>query len=199
LRPLVKFDENASTAQLVREHLLMVSPSGLVSMAGGKWTSYRRMAEEAVDRAIASAGLQASSPCKTLNLRLFGAENFVPEIFLVLTKDYGIAADIAHHLQHAFGDQAPCVARLAESGLGTRLHPDHPYIEAEVVYAARHELAEHASDVLTRRIPLAILDNAAAQATVARVVDLMAGEQGWDGNRCQQETEMALERLRISI
>ncbi|MFT3963272.1 FAD-dependent oxidoreductase [Propionivibrio sp.] len=199
LRPLVQFDETASTAQLVREHLLMVSPSGLVSMAGGKWTSYRRMAKEAVDRAVASAGLQPAGPCRTLDLRLLGAEHFAPEIFLVLTKDYGIEADVAHHLQHAFGDQAMRVARLAESGLGARLHPGHPYIEAEVVHAARHELAERASDVLTRRIPLAILDNAAARAAVPRVVELMAGELGWDGERRRQETELAMERLRISL
>jgi glycerol-3-phosphate dehydrogenase len=199
LRPLVKFDENASTAQLVREHLLMVSPSGLVSMAGGKWTSYRKMAEEAVDKAIASAGLTASSPCRTLTLPLFGAEHYAPEILQVLTKDYGIETDIAHHLRHAFGDQAMSVARLAENGLGARLHPNHPYIEAEVVYAVRHELAERASDVLTRRTNLAILDNAAAQAALPRVVELMANELGWDDERRRLETEVALERLRSSI
>jgi glycerol-3-phosphate dehydrogenase len=198
LRPLVKFDASANTAQQVREHLLMVSPSGLVTMAGGKWTTYRKMAEETVDRAIASAGLPAS-PCKTLDLRLFGAEHYSTDISLVLTKDYGIEADIARHLQHAFGDQAMKVARLAEEGLGARLHANHPYIEAEVVYAARHELAERASDVLTRRIPLAILDNAAARAALPRVVELMAGEHAWDGERCRQETELAVERLRASI
>ena len=199
LRPLVKFDESASTAQQVREHLLMVSPSGLVTMAGGKWTSYRRMAEEAVDRAIASAGLQTSGPCRTLDLKLFGAEHYAPEILQVLIQDYGVAADVAEHLQHAFGDQAMSVARLAENGgFSARLHPDHPYIEAEVVYATRHEFAEHATDAITRRIPLAILDNAAAQAALPRVVELMAGERGWDGERCRQETDRAMERLRIS-
>jgi glycerol-3-phosphate dehydrogenase len=199
LRPLVKFDETANTAQQVREHLLMVSPSGLVTMAGGKWTSYRRMAEEAVDRAIASAGLQASGPCRTLDLKLFGAEHYAPEILQVLTKDYGLEADVAEHLRHAFGDQAMSVARLAENeGFSARLHPDHPYIEAEVIHAARHELAERASDVITRRIPLAILDNAAAQAALPRVVELMAGERGWDEERRRQESALAVERLRIS-
>jgi glycerol-3-phosphate dehydrogenase len=199
LRPLVKFDETANTAQQVREHLLMVSPSGLVTMAGGKWTSYRRMAEEAVDRAIASAGLPAPGPCRTLDLKLFGAEHYAPEILQVLTKDYGLEADIAEHLRHAFGDQAMSVARLAgNEGLSARLHPDHPYIEAEVVHAARHEFAERASDVITRRIPLAILDNAAAQAALPRVIELMAGERGWDEERRRQESALAIERLRIS-
>ncbi|MDR2786745.1 MAG: FAD-dependent oxidoreductase [Candidatus Accumulibacter sp.] len=198
LRPLVKFDASANTAQQVREHLLMHSPSGLITMAGGKWTSYRKMAEEAVDQAIASAGLRASGPCRTLDLKLIGAEHFSPDIFRVLTRDYGIDEEVARHLQNAFGDQAPSVARLAESGFSARLHPDHPYIEAEVIYAARHEFAQRASDALTRRTSLAIVDNAAARAALPRVVELMAGELGWDGERRQQETALAVERLRDS-
>lgn len=199
LRPLVQFDPSANTAQLVREHLLTTSPSGLLSMAGGKWTSYRKMAEEAVDAAIATFSLTPASPCRTKSLALYGAEHYAPEIADVLIKDYGIAADTADHLQHAFGDKAMCVARLAGEGLANRLHPDHPYIEAEVVYAARREFAEHASDVLTRRIPLAILDISAARAALPRVVDLMAREQGWDEQRRESETANAMERLAVSI
>jgi glycerol-3-phosphate dehydrogenase len=195
LRPLVRFDESANTAQQVREHLLVRSPSGLITMAGGKWTSYRRMAEEAVDQAVTSAGLCAAGPCRTLDLKLVGAEHFSPDIFLVLTRDYGLDEDVARHLQNAFGDQAPRVARLAESGFAARLHPDHPYIEAEVVYAARHEFAQRASDALTRRTSLAIVDNAAARAALPRIVELMAGELGWDDERRRQETERAVERL----
>jgi glycerol-3-phosphate dehydrogenase len=199
LRPLVKFDAAASTAQLVREHLLMVSPSGLVTMAGGKWTSYRRMAEEAVDRTVSSAGLNPSGPCRTLDLRLHGAGNYSSEISRVLIHDYGIKADVAEHLQHAFGDRAMNVARLAGEGLGARLHPDHPYIEAEVVYAVRHELAECAADVLMRRIPLFILDEAAARAALPRVVELMAGEHAWDDARCRRETELFMEYFRSDV
>lgn len=199
LRPLVQFDPSSSTAQLVREHLLMVSPSGLLSMAGGKWTSYRKMAEEAVDKAVPLFGLQSASACRTRNLKLFGAQHYAPEIVDVLIKDYGLAADTAHHLCHAFGDKAMCVARMAKDGLEKRLHPAHPFIEAEVIYATRNEFAECASDVLIRRIPLAILDNAAAQAAVPRVVALMASERGWDQARCEKETEASMQRLRESI
>lgn len=199
LRPLVQFDPGANTAQLVREHLLTVSPSGLLSMAGGKWTSYRKMAEEAVDEAIATFSLKPASGCRTRTLPLYGAEHYAPEIAKVLTADYGLAADTAEHLQHAFGDKAMSIARLAAEGLGARLHPDHPYIEAEVVYAARHEFAEHASDVLTRRIPLALLEISAARAALSRVVELMARELGWDRQRSEKETAGAMERLAVSI
>jgi glycerol-3-phosphate dehydrogenase len=199
LRPLVRFDESSSTAQLVREHLLMVSPSGLVTLAGGKWTSYRKMAEEAVDRVIESAGLPAS-PCRTLDLKLAGAEHFSPKVVSALTRDYGLEADIAEHLAHSFGDQAMSVAQLAKSdGLGRRLHPGHPYIEAEIIHAARHEQAERAFDALARRTSLALLDNAAAQAALPRVVELMASEHGWDEKRQRKETELSLQYLCVSV
>ena len=199
LRPLVQFDTTANTAQQVREHLLMVSSSGLLSMAGGKWTSYRKMAEEAVDQAITTCKLKPARNCQTRNLRLYGAEHYAPGIAKVLIDDYGLAADIAHHLQHAFGDKAMCVAQLAKEGFGDRLHPDHPFIDAEVVYSARHEFAEHASDVLTRRTPLALLDNTAAQTAVPRVVALMGEVHGWNQERREAEAEASIQRLQTSI
>ena len=199
LRPLVQFDANANTAQQVREHLLMVSPSGLLSMAGGKWTSYRKMAEEAVDQAIVTCKLKPARACQTRHLKLHGAEHYSPNIAKTLSEKHRLAADIAHHLMHAFGDQAVSVARLADEGFGARLHPEHPYIEAEVVYAARCEFAEHASDVLTRRTPLALLDNAAAQAAVPRVVALMGEVHGWSQERRDAETKSSIERLQTSL
>lgn len=199
LRPLVQFDASANTAQQVREHLMTVSDSGLLSMAGGKWTTYRAMAEEAVDQAIATAALQPQHPCQTRQLPLVGAENFAQEILQVLTKDYGLAPDTARHLHYAFGDQAMRIARLAAAGLNLRLHPAHPFIEAEVVYACRHEFAERASDVLARRIPLALLDNSAAQAILPRIIELMAKEYEWDEKRCHEETELGMQRLQVAI
>ena len=199
LRPLIRAPEAASTAQLVREHLVQVSPAGLLSVAGGKWTSYRRMAEEAVDRAVAEFGFGQARPCRTRHLRLAGAEQFDPAGERVLVETGGFAPDVACHLHHAFGDQAARVAALAGAGLGARLHPAHPFIEAEVVYAARCEFAEHAMDVLARRLPLALLDNAAARAALPRVVELMAAELGWDPSRCQEEIAAGLERLDVAV
>ena len=199
LRPLIQTEETASTAQLVREHLLQMSPTGLLSMAGGKWTSYRKMAEEAVDQAVKSFALKPVRSCQTDRLRLVGAENFEAAGERVLNRTYGLDADVADHLHHAFGDQAVGVAKLAESGLGARLHPQHPYLEAEVVYVTRHEFAERASDVLTRRLPLALLDKAAAIAVLPRVIALMANELGWNQQRRDEEQEMSLLRLHGAI
>ncbi len=199
LRPLIQAEETANTAQLVREHLIQMSPSGLLSMAGGKWTSYRKMAEEAVDQAIPAYGFKPARACQTSALPVVGAEYFDPAGERALIQGYGLDADIAHHLHHAYGDQAVHVAGLAKSGLGARLHANHPFIEAEVVYATRHEFAERAADVLTRRTALALLDTAAALAALPRVIALMAGELGWDQERRVIETERCLQRLTVSI
>jgi glycerol-3-phosphate dehydrogenase len=199
LRPLIKAPETTNTAQLVREHLIQSSASGLLSVAGGKWTSYRKMAEEAVDQAIDQFGLKPTCRCQTRHMLLAGAEHFDPAGGEVLARTWGLAPDIAGHLNHAFGDQAGRVAALAQAGFGARLHPDHPFIEAEVVYAARIEFAERASDVLTRRLPLALLDNAAARAALPRVVELCAAELGWDPARCHEEIAMSMHRLTTGI
>jgi glycerol-3-phosphate dehydrogenase len=106
---------------------------------------------------------------------------------------------VAHHLHHAYGDQASQVADLARAGRETRLHPDHPFIEAEVLYAVRHEFAQRALDVLVRRTTLALLDNAAAQAALGRVVELMAVELCWSQQRCREEIALAKHRLDVAI
>jgi len=199
LRPLIQAEETASTAQLVREHLLQISSSGLLSMAGGKWTSYRKMAEEAVDQAVETFACKPARTCQTDHLRLVGAEHFEAAGERVLNRTYGLDADVAEHLHYSFGDQAVSIAKLAESALGARLHPHHPYLEAEVVYVTRHEFAERASDVLTRRLPLALLDKAAAIVALPRVVELMANELGWNQQRRDEEREMSLLRLHGAI
>lgn len=199
LRPLVQFDKSANTAQQVREHLIMISPSGLLTMAGGKWTSYRKMAEEAVGRAVSAFHLKTAGACQTKHLRLVGGENYVAEGAAALAKKFGLDEDVAYHLHRSYGDRAPEVAELAKGDLNARLHPNHPYIEAEAVYSARFEFAESASDFVTRRIPLALVDNAAAKIALPRVVALMAQEHGWDDVRCRKETEAGLNRLETAI
>ena len=199
LRPLVQAPKSMNTAELVREHLILASDSGLLSVLGGKWTSYRKMAEETIDQALKLFQLSATQACPTEHLTLIGSEQFNAHGQQALINDYALDEDIAQHLHSAFGDQASCVADLAQTGLGARLHAKHPYIEAEVVYALRHEFAERLSDVLTRRIPLAMLDNAAAKAVLPRVLELARQECAWSDARCTEEMALCMERLNTAI
>ena len=199
LRPLIVAPKTANTAELVREHIIETRPSGLLTIAGGKWTSYRKMAEESVDAAIATFGFEHAGVCQTADLRLVGGENLAKNGIKSLRKKHGLALDIAIHLHRAYGDQAAQVAKLAGMGLGERLHPAHPFIDAEVIYAARYEFAERASDVLTRRTSLALIDRAAALAALPRVVALLAAELAWDPARKDEETRTSIQRLTVAI
>jgi len=199
LRPLI-FDPKASdTARLTRDHVIEQSPSGLVTIAGGKWTTYRKMAQDTVDHVVQSFDLKQAGKCSTDRIYLSGGANYDPEGAKKLTEEYGFDPTVAMHLNGAYGDRAVAVAEIAKEGYSSRLAEGHPYLEAEVVYAARYELAQHAIDVLARRIPLALLDTAATDLAAGRVIELMSQELKWDTDRSGKEAQMVQDRLCVAI
>ena len=162
LRPLVKASGAASTAALSRDHTLLVSSSGLVTITGGKWTTYRHMAEDTIDKAAKVGELPpVHSPTKTL--RLHGWQQ-KPE-----PEPFGV-----------YGADAPALRLvLAERpGWDQPLHPGLPYLAGEVVWAARHEQARTVEDVLARRTRALLLDARASAEAAPRVAELLAGELG---------------------
>lgn len=195
LRPLVSDPGTVDTADLSRDHVIAASGSGLLTVAGGKWTTYRKMASDLVDYVVRERGPGRAGPCTTDRIAVVGGSAYEPGGEDRLVATYGLPADVAFHLNRAYGDRSPMVADSAAGGLGGRLHPCHPFIEAEVIHAVRQELAMRVMDVLARRIPLAMLDREAARKALPRVVDLMAGELAWDAGRREAETQAAAERL----
>jgi glycerol-3-phosphate dehydrogenase len=196
LRPLVSDPKAADTAHLARDHVIEVSRDGLLTIAGGKWTTYRLMAEDTVDHALEQFNLAAPQPlCQTEKLPLLGGGAYVAKGALVLVEKYHLPADVAAYLNRNYGDQAEQVATLAVAGHGTRLVENHPFLEAEVLHAVRLELAERVIDVLARRMPLALLDTGAARQAAPRVLALMAEEFGWDRERREVEARLTEKRL----
>ena len=174
LRPLVA-RKHAATAKLSREHAVDVSRSGLVTVAGGKWTTYRTMAEDVVDAASRTAGL-TPAPSQTEYLPLHGA-----------VADVESEAALRVHLNgcetlRPYGSDAHALLRLIASdpALGEPLDARLPYSGAEVVYAVREEMARTVEDVLARRTRSLFLDQHAARASAPRVAALMASELGRD-------------------
>jgi glycerol-3-phosphate dehydrogenase len=167
LRPLVKVGDSKSTAALSRDHTILISNSGLLTIAGGKWTTYRKMAEDAVDQAETMAGLE-ERPCKTDHLQIHGwTRQAIPEPSL-----------------RVYGADAPAIREIAskEPALAEKLHPDLPYVSAEVVWAARTEMARTVEDVLARRTRALLLGARASIEAAPRVAELMARELGRDGS-----------------
>src|SRR5690606_14941407 len=126
-RPLVKPKAERGTASITRDHHIEVSASGMVTITGGKWTTYRHMAADAVNQAVASADLQPQGPSRTDSLPLSGAKGYTPQLARQLSADYGIDEDSAAHLAGAYGGNAKSLLELGKSlNLLGRLHPDYP-------------------------------------------------------------------------
>jgi glycerol-3-phosphate dehydrogenase len=181
---------------LARDHVIEVSNSGLLTIAGGKWTTYRKMALDTVDHALRQFSLSASEPtCQTEQLPILGSAGYDAKGDLALIRKFGFEDDVAAYLNRTYGDQAEQVAKLAETGYHARLVNNHPVLEAEVLYAARYEFAERVIDVLARRTPLALLDTAAAKQAAPRVLEIMAEELGWNQQRREEEALLTNRRL----
>jgi len=191
LRPLVFDPKAVDTARLTRDHVVQVSESGLLTVAGGKWTTYRKMALDAVNHAVSTFGLHPERSCRTEQIALVGGESYREDGDDRLARDFGLASDVALHLNRAYGDRAVKVAELISTEGVVRLSQGHPYLEVEVTYAVRNEFAVRVSDVLARRIPLALLDRAAAIEAAPRTAALMAVELGWNEKRLKEESECA--------
>jgi glycerol-3-phosphate dehydrogenase len=196
LRPLVARPE-ADTARLARDHLIQKSASGLLTLTGGKWTTYRKMALDLVNYAIRQFSLQAG-PSRTAQIPLLGGQGFEPDGAKKL-EQMGFPSDVAQHLHHAYGARAKEVAQIATEGYGNRLAVEWPYLEAEVIYATRYEMAQAPLDVLARRTRLAFLDTLAALASVPRVAELMGRELGWDAKRVELQQEKAKAQILNAI
>jgi glycerol-3-phosphate dehydrogenase len=191
LRPLVGSDK-AATANLSRKEELFESESGLITIIGGKLTTYRRMAERAVD--LAARRLENKSRMSgrslTEQIELAGGrlERDVKTEAERAASDYGVSVDTASHLMETYGGNFRAVLEIASESeeLKTPLAADLPHIEAEVIYAARAEMAATVEDFLSRRTRIALVAPDHGRGCAARVAALMGRELGWSSNEAQE-------------
>ena len=175
IRPLVRAMNVTNTAALSRDHVIHIDRSGMVTICGGKWTTYRHMAEDCVDQAATLAQLP-EKPCVTHHLRIHG--------FRDVAKEDPAKEDTAKQLGslEVYGSDAYEIRKLIETdaGLGEPLHAALPYVKAEVIWAVRQEMGRTVEDILARRTRALFLNARAALAMAPAVADLMASELGWD-------------------
>jgi glycerol-3-phosphate dehydrogenase len=186
LRPLVKSGGSGRTADLSRRHKVVASPSGVVSVTGGKLTTYREMAADTVD---ALRGLLPRGSMKhrsTRRLRLSGAHRASGRRDRASTD-----APSDAHLARRYGSRADEVRALVafDASLGDPLVVGLPYLRAEAVYAARHEMATTLDDVLARRTRAHLLDRSATLASAADVAALMQAELGWSDDETTRQVD----------
>jgi len=208
LRPLLAPEQKGAsserTADLSRRHTVRTSTGGLVTVTGGKLTTYRKMAEDTVDAVVAGLGRKGLR-CRTKNLRLHGA----PAGRRVAPTAGGVGINVRPdpsdpvasrnaHLAGRFGTEAGTVLAMADGRpeLLEPLVPGLPYLVVEALWAVQHEMARSVSDVLDRRTQSSYRDARAAATAAAHVASLIGPELGWDAERMRTEADDYATHLR---
>lgn len=209
IRPLLAPpDQEASgrlTKSLLRDHEVERDPkSGLISLLGGKWTTYRLMARDAVDEVIRRFDfsgedeyLNMTPVSQTADFALVGAEQYETDFWKKLCTTYGFEEDVSQHLASKYGGRAMHVGDLAKSdpALAQRILHNYPFLTAEIVYAVREEMAMTIRDFLARRIRLEIMDWQATLEAAPTVAKWMGETLGWTKPEQEEHLKAYLAQL----
>ena len=186
----LKGGKGSATAKLSRTHVIEFSDSGLCSLLGGKWTSFRHMGQECVEEILErNPELQ---PCKdktqTLDFNLIGSyskqealsgmkpsdDELLKQYENHFMSELKLPKDVTKHLLHTYGTTA---LRVVSLGSNERILEGYPFIRSEIEYAIQNEMAVKPNDVLCRRIPIAFLDQKAAESLLPEVVDILGAQR----------------------
>ncbi|MCC5951320.1 MAG: glycerol-3-phosphate dehydrogenase/oxidase [Acidimicrobiia bacterium] len=197
LRPLVKSVDSGRTADLSRRHKVVHSANGVVTVTGGKLTTYREMAADTVDHLLAEVLTdpgtreRVSRRSPTKHLRLCGTEGYAELLEQPASVSAHLTAAQVIHLADRFGDETHTVAAMvdADPTLGEPLVAGLPYLRAEALFAVRYEMATTVDDVLTRRTRARLLLRDASAAAAESVADLIGDELGWDADERERQVE----------
>ncbi len=201
LRALISNGTAVGASQVSREHLISEGPGGMLTIAGGKLTTYRKMAAELVDQVAERLhrldGRPRAPHAATDEEPLPGGEVADLEPLGTPGLELGLPIDTVTHLTRLYGSECAAIFNLVRErrALAQPLHPEHPAIEAEVMHATRRELAMRVDDVLVRRLHLYYETADQGRAAARRVAELMGEELGWDGQTVEREAGRYLEML----
>jgi glycerol-3-phosphate dehydrogenase len=189
-RPLVSA-RGARTASLSRTHVVAQDHMGMVTIVGGKLTTYRKMAQDTVDVLVKRDGMPVAHPTRRLPLSGAVGWRWAKSNLKARAQSLGLEPDIVEHLAFNYGRNAETILDLIERGadLGRRLEADLPYVRAEVVHACRYEMAIRLEDVLARRTRLMLEASDRGTQVALEVAQLMGKELGWSPARIHAEEE----------
>lgn len=220
IRPLVidprksQGNTGGSTQGLVRSHLCFTTDNGMVTIAGGKWTTYREMAEETINEVV-KVGKFNVKPCITRKLKLSGAENWNPNLAALLAQKYHLSGAMSNHLSENYGTRAPLICELFQEDERNQLPVTfggrenvtvygnvnfdsfrYPFTIGELNYSVDYEYTRTALDFLMRRTRFAFLDARQALDAVEGTVTVMGDKLNWDSTRRKHEIEKSKEFIR---
>ncbi|MGA1862239.1 FAD-dependent oxidoreductase [Deferribacter thermophilus] len=200
LRPLVKHSKTNSTASIVRDHYIEISPSGLITITGGKWTTFRKMAEDTVNKLFSHFNFNGTKKCITENITYYGSNGYNQEFIDYFNKICKLDNDIKKHLLNSYGVLAKDIYEYAlKNNLTDRLISNKPIILAEVYYSIHNEFAKYPLDFLVRRTALAETDLESAKSALDKVCDIFAEVFGWDLEKKSDIKNNSLKILNTAI
>jgi len=196
-RPLASDPHAPPDAPISRDHVISTNPdTGITFITGGKWTTYREMAEDVIDRVIKEKNLSAG-PCRTVGRPLRGGVGYSKNISIQLMQQFGTSEASSKHLAKTYGVNAFDVCKLAKPTgktwprFGHLLIEGFPYLECEVEWVCKNEMAVTVKDMLTIRTRLAFLNSDAAKTAAPKVADLMSKFFGWSKAEKKQQLDEA--------
>lgn len=201
-RPLASDPHALPGDPVSRDHIISTNPAtGVTFITGGKWSTYREMAEDVIDKVIELHDLKPTKPSSTETLTLRGGEGYTRNLPVLLVQQFGISETSANHLARTYGMNAFDVCGMLGATskryprFGKTLIEGFPYLECEVSYICRHEMVCTVKDMLTLRMRIAYLNKEAAIAAAPRVAELMAKELNWSRWERKQQLKEALDAL----
>ncbi|MDZ7820157.1 MAG: FAD-dependent oxidoreductase [Aliarcobacter sp.] len=195
IRPLIKTNNKNSTQEIVREHLITNSKNGLISIAGGKWTTYRKMAEDLMDFLIDKKYLNKKEPCITKNFKLVGNEEKNKDLEKLISF-YPISKNTKESLITLYGTNATKILSLAnELGNFELINENLPYLKAEIIYCIENEFVKKPIDFLARRVGVCFVHKEASLSCVDVVCQEMTKLYNWD----EKETKFQINETKEYI
>jgi len=180
-RPLVSSGDSRDTKKLARDDVIELDmKSGLISIMGGKWTTYRAMAEDTINAVQKHLGI-AKTECPTIYHPLIGSDGYTPEYWQTLVQEYGNSEKTARHLAEKFGTRAPRVLEIARDvpSLAEPIVDGSVALRAEVAYCARNEMAVTIEDILSRRLGIQVYSWRDAIRAAPAVASILRAELDW--------------------
>lgn len=194
IRPLVKDTKKQNTEKIVRKHLIKIEEDNLVTLTGGKWTIYRLMAEQTIDKIVKYFNFKELEKCKTKYLKILGSLNYSKATEQDLSLILKIPEDIGKHLATSYGTKAYLFENIFK-GNYSRILDGYPYTKEEVIYCIEYEMAYKLSDILFNRFLISYIDVRKAHQIMKPVCEIMTLKFNWDQQYVQKEIKECLSLL----
>lgn len=193
IRPLLKNEKTDDTANIVREHIILKSSSNLVSITGGKWTTYRKMAEDCLDFIIKNKLLPYQNSCNTHFYKLNGNEQ---RVRIEQLAQYNISKKTKIHLIQSYGQNSvKLLDEFNTKELRASFDTKYPYIKAELLYALKYEYVKKPNDFLFRRIGIGKMNLNTTKLLLSKIVNIMSKSLHWSNEQTLFEYQSALKEI----